>query len=243
SESKVAPQLISGSWVGWLMEILRFLLNPRYTILILEPFPDNEALQAVYNYGKLMGADLTEESALAVQALSRNHPFYISCLIRSNMPNKDLTTAKGIETILNYETTNKRQGEIYIHWMEYIESAFAGTNGKIAKALVLFLSKERHVEKTRPEILAYLKTKDIEMEDEELDKRLRLLVKGDIIAEGSSAFQYQGIPDDLLNHVVQTRYEYEIENIKNEETAADIARQNREKRESVSQAIIDQNKG
>ncbi|MCP4157752.1 MAG: hypothetical protein GY757_59130, partial [bacterium] len=127
--------------------------------------------------------------------------------------------------------------------MEYIESAFARTNGKIAKALVLFLSKERHVEKTRLEISAYLKTKGIEMEDEELDKRLRLLVKSDIIAEGSSAFQYRGIPDDLLNHVVQTRYEYEIENIKNEETAADIARQNREKRESVSQAIIEQNKG
>jgi hypothetical protein len=41
--------------------------------------------------------------------------------------------------------------------MEYIESAFLRTNGKIAKALVLFLSKERHAEKTRPEILAYLK--------------------------------------------------------------------------------------
>jgi hypothetical protein len=57
------------------------------------------------------------------------------------------------------------------------------------------------------------------------------------------AEKYCGIPDDLFNQVVQTRFEYEIENIKNEDTAADIKRQNKEQQESVSQELIARNKG
>jgi hypothetical protein len=218
------------------------LLNPRYALLTLKPFPPDEALKAVYTYGKLFQTDLTEESALAIRALARNHPYYISCLIRSNLADKDLSTPEGVEAVLNYEVLHKR-GRINTHWMEYIQEAFRRTNGKTAQALVLYLSKERHVEKTRPEILSYLKKVGIEIDDDELNKRLELLTKSDIIAEGTSSFQFRGIPDDLFNQVVQKRFAYEIENLNNEETAADINRQNRETLAAIPREAFLQNKG
>ena len=74
-----------------------------------------------------------------------------------------------------------------------------------------------------------MKKKKLPLEDEELDKRLKLLSRSDIIDAGSTAFHYKGIPDDLFNQVVQVLYAHEIENIKLKDTYGKIHEENRVK--------------
>jgi hypothetical protein len=81
------------------------------------------------------------------------------------------------------------------------------------------------------------------VEDEALEEKLRLLERSDIIAEGSTRYRYKGIPDDIFNQVFQVLYAEEIENITIEDTLAEIRKENKIKRESISEAIFKQNKG
>ena len=242
AESRVAPLLITGSWVGWLLDILRHQLNPRFSIVRLNPYPDHEALECVYNYAELFNVNLTEESALAIQAISRNHPWYISTIIRSLCPNKDLSTVEGVEAVLHHEVNNK-DAEINGHWTEYLNYAFERTNGKRARAIILFLSSDRYQEKTRTEIQAYLKRKGLDLDDRDLEQKLKLLTNSDIIEEGSTAFHYKGVQDDIFDQVVQVLYAFEIESIKLEETHLKIHQGNQKKISSIDTGLFQQNKG
>ena len=47
--SKVSPQIITGSYIGWLSQIVRRMVG-RYKRYWLEPLTNEEALGAVYNY-------------------------------------------------------------------------------------------------------------------------------------------------------------------------------------------------
>ncbi len=242
AESRIAPVLASGSWVGWLKTLLKTQVNPRFTQIHLGPLTDEEALEAVYTYSDLHQIEISEASALAVQRLSRNHPYYIASIIRSNQPHLDLTNEAGVESALNYETL-AHPGEIFGHWGEYIDYAFDQTNGGVAKAIVLFLSMNREVEKTRTEIRDYLQSKGFMLDDEELEKRLRLLEGSDIIREGSTAFRYQGIPDDVFSQVFEVLFAEEIEHLRREVTLANIKKQNRLRMQSTDTEIYQRNKG
>ncbi|MCU0289363.1 MAG: hypothetical protein MUF15_23570, partial [Acidobacteria bacterium] len=176
AESKIAPLLISGSWVGWLMSELNSMLTNRFKYEYLENMPEDEAVEMVYKYSHFFEVPVSEETAYAIIKISEGSPFYISSILRSRYKDKDLTTIKGLTETLDFETLDKR-GNIKATWMEYVNAAFSKVNDRNAKRIVLQLFKYKDRELTRKEIRTQL---NLDMTDEELEKKLEALVKGDI---------------------------------------------------------------
>ena len=206
AENKIAPLLVSGSWVGWLMTELNTMLPSRFRYKYLKNMPENEASELLYKYARFFDVPVTEETAYLLVRLAEGNPFYISSVIRSDYPGKDLTSIDGLTGTLEFETLDDR-GVIKSSWMEYIGSAFPQINDHNAKNIVLHLSKHRDRELTRDELREKLKLK---MSDGDLEKKLKTLVKADIINQGSSNFRYRGVNDNIFDKVFRGVYEEEI---------------------------------
>jgi hypothetical protein len=206
AESKIAPLLVSGSWVGWLMHQLKSMLPTRFYYEFLENMPEDEALEMVYKFSRFFDVPVSEETAYLMMEIAEGSPFYISSLIRSRYPAKDLTTVKGLIDTLEFETLDKR-GSIKITWMEYISSAFKKVNDKHSKNIVLYLCQHRDREVTRQELLEKL---PLNMDDAKLEEKLEALVKGDIICQGQTHFDYRGVQDNIFDKVFRGVYEKEI---------------------------------
>jgi len=206
AESKVAPLLVSGSWVGWLMNELMTMLPSRFKYEYLENMPEDEAIEMIYKFSRHFDVPVTEETVYLMAKLAEGSPFYMSSIIRSSFRKKDLTTIKGLTDVLEFETLDDR-GAIKFTWMEYISGAFPQINDRNAKNIVLHLCKNRDRELTRAEILRDLK---LDMSDAELEKKLKALVKADIISQGTSNFRYRGVSDNIFDKVFRGVYEEEI---------------------------------
>ncbi|MGE5341231.1 MAG: hypothetical protein ACM3SY_07090 [Candidatus Omnitrophota bacterium] len=206
AESKIAPLLVSGSWVGWLMNLLQEMLPSRFRYEYLENMPEDEAIEMVYKYSQFFGVPVTEQTAYLLAKISEGSPFYISSIFRSRSRNKDLTTIEGLTDTLEFETLDNR-GIIKGTWMEYIASAFPQINDRNAKNIVLYICQNRNREVTREEILRELKP---DMTDAELERKLKALVRSDIINQGSSNFRYRGVSDNIFDKVFRGVYEEEI---------------------------------
>ena len=203
----------SGSWVGWLMHDLIMMLPGRFIFDELEPMPENEAVETIFKYSQIYDIPVTEETVYMIAAISEGNPFYISSLFKSQYPNMDIASKDGLVKTLNFETLNKR-GIIRNTWMEYVSSAFSKVNDKSAKQIVLYLSKNRNIEITREEI----KNKILpEMNDNELEKKLKALVKCDIICQGQTNFDYHGVRDNIFDKVFRGVYQKEIESFDEKE--------------------------
>ncbi|MDQ1351298.1 MAG: hypothetical protein QG657_1600, partial [Acidobacteriota bacterium] len=206
AESKIAPLLVSGSWVGWLMKELSSMLPARFKYKFLRSMPENEAAEMLYKYSEFFEVPVTEETAYLLINFTEGSPFYISAVFRSNYPDKDLTTIDGLSRTLEYETLDD-EGTIKSTWMEYISSAFSRINDQNAKKIVIHLSKYRDREWTRKELLDQL---NLDMTDGELEKKLKALVKSDIISQGQTNFDYRGVGDNIFDKVFRGVYEKEI---------------------------------
>ncbi|MCP5108015.1 MAG: hypothetical protein GY950_31805, partial [bacterium] len=189
AESKTAPLLVSGSWVGWLMNELLTMLPSRFRYEYLENMPENEAVEMVYKFSRYFDVPVTEETTYLMAKHAEGSPFYISSIIRSSLRNKDLTTVKGLTDALEFETLNDR-GAIKSTWMEYVANAFPQINDRNAKNIVLHLSKHRDRELTREDLLREL---NLDMPDGDLEKKLKALVKADIVNQGQTNFDYRGV--------------------------------------------------
>lgn len=212
AESKVSPQIITGSYIGWLSAIIGRMVA-RYRSYNLTGFNDREALGAVYNYSNIYELEVTEESAAYIAKVCENDPYYIAQIFRSQYPDKDLTEVTSIVEILNYETTIT-DGAIGRMWSEYIWNAVNRVNDKNGKKIILYLSKYADEERTREEILKDL---NLDLTDRELEKRLHQLVKADIISQGSSNYRFKGLGDRIFEIVFRKIYQEEIERIGKQE--------------------------
>lgn len=230
SESKTAPMLVSGSYVGWMVRMMRemFVGGRLKQTEISTQLAFDEGMQAVYKYAEYNGVSVSDESALVINLLTQSDPFYIATLFRSDWEKRDFKTVQGAIDTLEYEIKN-RKGELFGTWSEYIDLTMQEVNGKHAKKILLFLSKERFRECTRDEIRAQLND---ELEDKELEDKLRTLESGDLITRGVSNIRYRGIPDDILDLIFRELYQEEIERVKPDigsELAAKVQKLEREK--------------
>jgi len=217
AESKIAPLLVTGSWVGWLMNLLKMMLPARFRYYPLENMPQDEAVEMVYKYSQFFDTPVTEETAYLVAEMAEGSPFYISSFFRSLYKGKDLCTAKGLTEILEFETLNN-QGNIKLTWMEYVNAAFNKVNDRNAKKIVLHLFKHKGRELTRADLLEQL---NLGMTDEELEMKMEALVKGDIIEQGASNYRYRAVVDNIFDKVFRGVYQDEIEHF----DAADIKKE------------------
>jgi hypothetical protein len=213
AESKIAPLLASFNrapaprgWVGWLMNQLKSMLPTRFYYEYLENMPENEAVEMVYKFSRYFDVPITQETAYLMTEIAEGSPFYISSLIRSRYRAKDLTTVNGLTDTLEFETLDNR-GNIKTTWMEYITSAFKKVNGKNAKNIVLYLCQHRAREVTRQELLEKL---TLDWDDTKLEEKLEALVRGDIITQGPTHFDYRGVQDNIFDKVFRGVYEKEI---------------------------------
>ncbi len=206
AESKIAPLLVSGSWVGWLMKELSSMLPARFRNKFIKNMPENEASELLYKYSRFFDVPVTEETAFSLVRITEGNPFYISAVIRSDYPGKDLTSIDGLTDTLEFETLDD-QGLIKLSWMEYIAKAFPQINDRHAKNIVLHLSKYRDREWTRAELCEAL---NLEMPEKDLEKKLKALVKTDIINQGASNNRYRGVNDNIFDKVFRGVYEEDI---------------------------------
>ncbi|MCP4753752.1 MAG: hypothetical protein GY866_22945, partial [Proteobacteria bacterium] len=188
AESKVSPQIITGSYIGWLGIIIRKMVG-RYDEYFLGNLTHDEAMEAVYNYSYSYEVEINEKTAPYIAGAGHNDPFYLAQIVRSRCPDKDLTTEQGVRDALKFETTAGK-GRIAKTWLEYIWDAFDRVNEQNAKKIVLYLAKYGDQERNREQILNDL---GLSLSDRELEERLHKLVKADIIADGSSNFHYKGL--------------------------------------------------
>lgn len=124
SESKVVPMLVTGSYPAWLKKIMSdYLEAGRLSDIHFSPYlTPEEGLQAVYKYAEVYAEPITNPTAQQINELCMADPFFISCVVQSEYPNRDLTTAKGVIETVNYEITY-RKSELMRTWEEYIPLA------------------------------------------------------------------------------------------------------------------------
>jgi hypothetical protein len=204
-EYKNAPFLVSGSWVGWLMDDLSKQLPGRFRKYPMENLPENESVETIFKYSKIFKIPVTEKSAFLMAQLTEGNPFYIDGLFSSKNRNKDFTTKQGILKTLEFETLSL-DGSINNTWMEYLEVAFDKINDVNAKQMVVFLSKNRERRVGHSEIKEKL---GLHMTDPELEKKLRALYRSDIIEEDSGL--YKGVGDNIFDKVFRRSYSDDIE--------------------------------
>jgi hypothetical protein len=193
--------------VGWLMDELNNMLPARFRYKYLKNMPEDEAPELLFKYSRFFDVPVTEETAFSLVRISEGNPFYISSVIRSEYPDKDLTNIDGLTGTLEFETLDD-QGLIKSSWMEYIGKAFPKINDRNAKNIVLHLSKHRDRDWTRDELREAL---SLEMSNRELEKKINALVKADIIKKGRSYYCYRGVNDNIFDKVFRGVYDEEIQ--------------------------------
>jgi hypothetical protein len=219
AESKFSPQIVAGSYIGWLESILRHL-TARYRYWHLEGLADAEALEAVYNYAYAYQVAITDETAPYLAEVCDNDPFYIAATISNQPDEKDLTTAQGVRDALTFETITG-QGEIAHTWGEYLADALDRVNDQNAHRIVLYLAAHEPEERDRAQIFQDL---DLDMTENELAERLHKLVMADILAQGSSNFHYRGLGDRIFAMVFRRLYGAEIDRVSVKEIDEDFKR-------------------
>ncbi|KPA17824.1 ATPase domain protein, prokaryote domain protein, partial [Candidatus Magnetomorum sp. HK-1] len=136
AEYKNSPLLVSGSWVGWLMDDLNKMLPGRFIITDFGNMPRNEAIEMALNYSEIFKISISHEAACVMADLTEGNPFYISALFQSDYQEKDFSKEQGILDVLDFETLDKRGG-IRGTWMEYIHSAIDRINDTNGKKIIL----------------------------------------------------------------------------------------------------------
>ena len=209
--SKVSPQIVTGSYIGWLSTIVDRMVG-RYQSMYLGPLAQDEALEEVYTYADHFGRQISPDAAAYMVEICHCDPYYISRMFKSDFPGRGPLTPDMIRKILDHET-RLVGGEITKMWGDYILSAVERINDQNAKRIVLFLAKHDDREYTRKELLENLK---LDISDNQLEKRMNKLVESDIVARGSSHFRYRGLGDPIFELVFRRIYGEEIDAIDSE---------------------------
>ncbi len=217
AESKFSPQIVAGSYIGWLETILQHM-TARYHRWHLQSLTDEEALEAVYNYAYTYQVAITDETAPYIARVCDNDPFYIAATISHLSHEKDLTTEAGVRDALTFETVID-QGDIANVWGEYLADALERVNDQNARRMVLYLAKHEPEERTRRQIREDL---GLTMAEAQLEKRLKQLVMADILARGSSNFHYRGLGDRVFAMVFRRIYGSELDLVSVEEIDEDF---------------------
>jgi hypothetical protein len=208
SESKYAPMLVTGSYVGWLLKIMgKYLEAGRLKPITFSSYLTPEAgLEAIYRYAAVNQTPVTSETATQINQLCMSDPFFISCVLQSEVAGRDLTTAAGVVEAVNYELLN-RESEMWQTWGEDIDTTLQRVNDKHAKNLVLFLNKHDDRFWSTRELKKELQ---LDLDLNEIQRKLLTLVEADLLTQGTSDIRFRGLQDGTLRLILRNRFEEEI---------------------------------
>lgn len=231
SESKLAPMLVTGSYVSWLLNIMyEYLEAGRLTPVNFLPYLTREAgLEAVYRYAEVYNTPVTNETAPQINELCMADAFFISCVMQSQFEKRDLTHSAGVIETVNHEIFN-RKSEMWQTWREYIDSTLQRVNDRNAKSLLLFLNKHDERYWTPKELKQELQ---LDLEPNDIQRKLLALVESDLITQGVADIDFGGLRDGTLRLILRNRFEKEINEFVpdfKQEFHAQIAKLRQEKR-------------
>ncbi|KPA17306.1 hypothetical protein MHK_002475, partial [Candidatus Magnetomorum sp. HK-1] len=197
-----------GSYVGWIVEIIsQYLQAGRLKRIFMSPYlEESDGLLATYKYANADNYPITHENALLINRLCMSDPFFISCVIQSQYPDKDFCDQESVLKTINYEVCNK-ESELSMTWGEYIEQTVKRINDTHAKKILLHMSQNNETEFTPKILKDELK---LSLSPNDIQQRLQELVKADLINEGASDIRYKGLKDGTLNLVLRNRFQEEI---------------------------------
>jgi len=200
--------LATGSYVGWMLEIMgKYLEAGRLSVIDFSPYlTEPEGLQAVYTYAELFEEPITNETAVQINELCGSDPFFISCVIQSSVPQRDLTHPDGVVEAVNYEIAH-RSSELSGTWSEYINKTVDRINDQYGKRLLLHLNRHNERYWTPRQLKQEL---DLDEDEKTIHRKLVAMVKGDLIEWGSADIQFRGLQDGTLNLVLRHRFEMEM---------------------------------
>lgn len=210
SESRLAPLLLTGSYVGWMREIIRRYLEPgRIDVFDFSPYlTEEEGLLAVYTYAEALQVPINNETAVQLNTLCKADPFFISCVLNSRYPQRDLTTTEGVIATVN-DTIANRNSFFSLTWQEYIGKTVKQVNDKYGKQILLHLSKHNDREWTARELK---QTLHLQEDEAVIHNKLLALVKGDLLEQGDADIDFHGLRDGTLYLILRHRFEKEILN-------------------------------
>lgn len=231
SESKYAPMLVTGSYVGWLINIIdTYLEAGRLKRFFINPYlPSEDGLEAVYRYAEYFHEPVTNESAMQINRLCLSDPFFISCVIQSGFEGKDLTNPQGVVDTVHHEITD-RLSEMSMTWGEYIELSLKRINTVHSKQLMLHLSKYPEREWTPRELKEDL---GLGIDEKQINILLKNMVRADLIREGNRDLHYRGLTDGTLCLILQNRFEEEIRTFQPDVKPTDLKKDFREELEKL----------
>jgi hypothetical protein len=178
SESKIAPMLVTGSYVGWLMMIIsKYLQAGRLKQIRMYPYLTNEeGLAAVYQYAEFYNEPITNETAVQINELCLSDPFFISCVIQSEYDDKELMTSEGVINTVHYEISD-RNSEMSKTWNEYLQLTLQRVNDRNAKNILLFLSEHADRDWMPSELKKEL---SLDLEINQIQKKLEILSEASV---------------------------------------------------------------
>lgn len=226
--SKVSPQIITGSYVGWLTRIVNHMVG-RYFHYYLEGLPNEEALACVRAYSEVYNHPVTEESAAYLAAVCHNDPYYIASLFQHHNPDKDLRDEASIRATLDAVTNPG--GDVASMWGEYVHTAFERINDRVAKKAVLYLAHHDPHPRTRQQILEDC---GFDLDESDLEDRLKKLAYADIIQKGQTSLEYQGLGDPIFAMVFRKQFQSEIDGVPLPKIRADIEAQMKQLKGRIS---------
>ena len=208
AESKYAPMLVTGSYMGWMLRIMgKYLEAGRLTPINFSPYlTPEEGLEAVYRYAEVYNSPVTNESATQINQLCMADPFFISCVLQSQFVGRDLTTVAGVVEAVSYELKS-RKSEMWQTWGEYIDTTLQRVNDQHAKNLLLFLNQHNERYWTPKELKKELQL-DLEVND--IHRKLLTLVDADLLEQGTADIDFGGLQDGTLSLILRNRFEKEI---------------------------------
>ncbi len=208
SESRVAPLLLTGSYVGWMREIMRKYLEPgRIDVFDFSPYlTEEEGLLAVYTYAEALQVPINNATAVQLNTLCKADPFFIFCVINSRYPKQDLTTTAGVIATVD-DTVANRKSFFSLTWQEYIGKTVKQVNDKYGKHILLHMSKHNDREWTARELK---QTLHLQEDEATIHNKLLALVKGDLLEQGDADIDFHGLRDGTLYLILRHRFEKEI---------------------------------
>ncbi len=209
AESKIAPMFVTGSYIGWLVSVVnKYLEAGRLRFEELSPYlEESAALESVYRYADYHNVPISNECAVLISTLCQNDPFFVSSVIQSSFRKKNLTDSESVVQTVQYELTN-RKSSFSRTWADYIDLSLDRINDIHARRILLFLTKYSDRQWTHQEIQERLQ---LTLDLKELLRKLIALSEADLIEQGVSDVQFQGLKDGTLYLILRNRFADEVQ--------------------------------
>jgi hypothetical protein len=218
-----APMLVAGSQVSLMEHRTLNGLRGRFSAWRLGPLSIDDGTELALRLARYHDLDLTAKSAYEVSRLAGGHPFYITRLVCSPAPDKDLRNPESLAAVAEYEV---KQGEIKRFWNEHFrDQAGLLVSAEAKHLLFALLQWEEETPQAEKDKWGGASYKELAarvgMEPIEARALLDRLQDADLIEEGETDSRFRGLPDPLLERCLRLNYGDEVLDRSREDMAAE----------------------